>query len=75
MPWTPSRFVPRSAPAVLLILTLAAAAAFAAVSHLVTRFNANQQSRARRLYSQGIADVNAMLNAFNIASRMGAARL
>jgi tetratricopeptide (TPR) repeat protein len=59
MPWTPSKFVPQSAPAVLLILTFAAAAAFAAVSHLVTRFNANQQSRARKLYAQGLADASA----------------
>jgi tetratricopeptide (TPR) repeat protein len=59
MSWTFSKFVPRSAPAVLLILTFAAAAAFAAVSHLVTRFNANQQSRARRLYTRGLADANA----------------
>lgn len=59
MSWTPSKLVPRSAPAVLLILTFAAAAAFAAVSHLVTRFNANQQARARKLYTQGIAQVNA----------------
>jgi tetratricopeptide (TPR) repeat protein len=59
MSWTLSKLVPRSAPAVLLLLTFAAAAAFAAVSHLVTRFNANQQARARRLYTQGIADTNA----------------
>ena len=58
MSWTFSRFVPRSAPAVLLILTIAAVAAFGAVGHLVTRFNANQQARARRLYSQGVADAN-----------------
>jgi tetratricopeptide (TPR) repeat protein len=54
-----SRVVPRSAPAVLVVLLLAAAAAFAAVSHLVTRFNANQQARARKLYAQGLAAQNA----------------
>jgi tetratricopeptide (TPR) repeat protein len=59
MSWTFSKLVPRSAPAVLLILTFAAAAAFAAVNHLVIRFNANQQARARRLYTQGVADASA----------------
>lgn len=54
-----TKIVPRSAIFVLLVLTLAAVAGFAAVSHLVTRFNANQQSRGRRLYAQGIADLNA----------------
>jgi tetratricopeptide (TPR) repeat protein len=54
-----SRFVPRSAPAVLIVLLVAAAAAFAAVSHLVTRFNLNQQARARKLYAQGLAEQNA----------------
>jgi tetratricopeptide (TPR) repeat protein len=54
-----SRFVPRSAPAVLIVLLLAAMAAFAAVSHLVTRFNLNQQARGRKLYAQGLADQNA----------------
>jgi tetratricopeptide (TPR) repeat protein len=52
----PKRF-PRSAPVILLLLTLAAATGFAAVSHLVARFNANQQSRGRKLYAQGLADV------------------
>lgn len=33
-------------------------AAFAAVRHLVTRFNANQQARARKLYAQGLIDQN-----------------
>ena len=51
--------VPRSAPLVLLVLTLMAAAGFAAVSHLVARFNANQQSRGRKLYALGLEDVNA----------------
>ena len=54
-----TKLVPRSAIFVLLVLTLAAVAAFAAVSHLVVRFNANQQSRGRRLYAQGMADLNA----------------
>ena len=54
-----TKLVPRSAIFVLMVLTLAAVAAFAAVSHLVARFNANQQSRGRRLYSQGMADLNA----------------
>jgi tetratricopeptide (TPR) repeat protein len=54
-----SRFVPRSAPAVLIVLLVAAMAAFAAVSHLVRRFNLNQQARARKQYAQGLADQNA----------------
>ncbi len=54
-----AKLVPRSAVVVLLGLTVAAVAAFAAVSHLVNRFNANQQSRGRRLYAQGINDMNA----------------
>jgi len=54
-----SKFVPRSAPAVLVVLLLGAMAAFAAVSHLVTRFNLNQQARARKLYAQGLADQSA----------------
>jgi len=53
-----SRFVPRSAVVVLLMLTLAAVAGFAAVSHLVTRFSLNQQARGRKLYAQGLADLN-----------------
>lgn len=53
-----TKLVPRSAIFVLMVLTLAAVAAFAAVSHLVARFNANQQSRGRRLYVQGMADLN-----------------
>ena len=59
MSWTLPKLVPRSAPAVLIVLLLAAVAAFAAVSHLVNRFNANQQARGRKLYAQGLADVNA----------------
>jgi len=59
MSWTLPKFVPRSAPAVLLVLTLATVVAFAAVSHLVNRYNANQQARGRKLYLQGLADVSA----------------
>jgi tetratricopeptide (TPR) repeat protein len=59
MSWTLPRLVPRSAPAVLLVLALAAGIAFAAVSHLVNRYNANQQARGRKLYQQGLADVSA----------------
>jgi tetratricopeptide (TPR) repeat protein len=67
-----SRFVPRSAPAVLIVLLVAAVAAFAAVSHLVTRYNLNQQARARKLYAQGLADqtagdLNASVDAFRAA--------
>src|SRR4030081_117280 len=54
-----SKFIPRSAPSVLLVLTLATVVAFAAVSHLVNRYNANQQARGRKLYVQGLADVGA----------------
>jgi tetratricopeptide (TPR) repeat protein len=54
-----SKLIPRSAVFVLLVLTLAAVAAFAAVSHLVTRFNLNQQARGRKLYAQGLVDVSA----------------
>ncbi|MGA8215430.1 MAG: tetratricopeptide repeat protein [Candidatus Sulfotelmatobacter sp.] len=53
------RLIPRSAPVILLVLTVAAATGFAAVSHLVARFNANQQSRGRRLYQQGLTDTSA----------------
>jgi tetratricopeptide (TPR) repeat protein len=59
MSWTLPKLVPRSAPVVLLILTLAASASFAAVSHLVARFTANQQSRGRKLYAQGLAEASA----------------
>jgi tetratricopeptide (TPR) repeat protein len=52
-----SKTIPRSAVFVLLVLTLAAALAFAAVSHLVARFNANAQARGRKLYAQGIVDL------------------
>ena len=54
-----NKLVPRSAIVVLLLLTAGAVLAFAAVSHLVTRFVGNQQARGRRLYTQGMADLNA----------------
>jgi len=54
-----AKFIPRSAVFVLLVLTLAAAVAFAAVSHLVARFNANAEARGRKLYTQGLADLSA----------------
>ena len=53
------KLVSRSAPVILLMLTLAAAVAFAAVSHLVSRYNLNQQARGRRLYQQGLAAAGA----------------
>ncbi|MBZ5678871.1 MAG: tetratricopeptide repeat protein [Acidobacteriia bacterium] len=59
MQWTPAKLVPRSAPAVLGVLLLLAIVSFAAVGHLVNRFNANQQARGRRFYAQGLADVSA----------------
>jgi tetratricopeptide (TPR) repeat protein len=59
MSWRFPKLIPRSAPVILLLLTLAAVAGFAAVSHLVARYNANQQSRGRKLYQQGLADAAA----------------
>src|SRR5258707_856867 len=59
MSWRPPKLVPRSAPVVLLVLTLAAATGFAAVSHLVARYNANQQSRGRKLYALGLVAAGA----------------
>jgi tetratricopeptide (TPR) repeat protein len=59
MQWSLPKLVPRSAPVILLVLTLAAAVSFAAVSHLVARFTANQQARGRKLYVVGLADANA----------------
>jgi cytochrome c-type biogenesis protein CcmH/NrfG len=50
----PPKLIPRSAPMILLVLTLAAVAGFAAVSHLVTRYTANQQARGRKLYALGL---------------------
>jgi tetratricopeptide (TPR) repeat protein len=47
------KLVPRSAPVILIILTLGAVTGFAAVRHLVVRYNANQQARGRKLYAQG----------------------
>jgi cytochrome c-type biogenesis protein CcmH/NrfG len=44
---------------VLLVLTAAAVSGFAGVSHLVTRYTANQQSRGRKLYAQGLAAAQA----------------
>ncbi len=52
--WRLPKLVPRSGPVILLILTLGAVAGFAAVSHLVVRYNANQQSRGRKLYASGL---------------------
>jgi tetratricopeptide (TPR) repeat protein len=49
----------RSAIFVLLLLTLGAVFAFAAVNHLVKRFFANEEARGRRLYAQAQADLNA----------------
>jgi tetratricopeptide (TPR) repeat protein len=59
MSWTFPKLIPRSAPVVLLILTLGAAVSFAAVSHLVARFTANQQARGRKLYAEGLIDAGA----------------
>jgi cytochrome c-type biogenesis protein CcmH/NrfG len=59
MSWRLPKLVPRSAPIILLVLTLAAATGFAAVGHLVARYNANQQSRGRKLYAQGAAAAGA----------------
>jgi tetratricopeptide (TPR) repeat protein len=52
-----AKLIQRSAIVVLCLLTLAAVVGFIAVSHLVTRFNANQQSRGRKLYALGVADL------------------
>lgn len=52
------RLFPRSAIVVLLLLTLGAVIGFAVVGHLVTRYNANQQARGRRIYAQGLKDLN-----------------
>jgi tetratricopeptide (TPR) repeat protein len=58
MKWTPPKLA-RSAPLVLIVLMVGAVAAFAVVSHLVRRFNANQQALGRKLHVQGLADANA----------------
>lgn len=52
------KFVPRSALLVIIFLTAGAVVGFALVSHLVTRYNANQQARGRRLYAHGLADLD-----------------
>ncbi len=59
MSWKVPNLIPRSAPIILLVLTLAAASGFAAVSHLVNRYTANQQARGRKLYAQGQSDIQA----------------
>jgi len=59
MSWQPPKVIPRSAPMILLVLTLAAVTGFAAVGHLVTRYTANQQSRGRKLYELGLESVRA----------------
>src|ERR1700683_254032 len=56
MSWSFPKLIPRSAPVILLVLPPAAVTGFAAVSHLVARYNANQQSRGRKLYQRGLAD-------------------
>jgi tetratricopeptide (TPR) repeat protein len=58
MLWKLPRLIPRSAPMILLILTLAAVTGFAGVSHLVTRYTANQQARGRKLYQLGLSEVS-----------------
>src|SRR5258708_40090384 len=55
MSWRLPKLVPRSAPMILVVLTLAAVTGFAAVGHLVARYNANQQSRRPKLYTLGDA--------------------
>jgi len=59
MSWRLPKLVPRSAPIILLVLTLAAVTGFAAVGHLVARYNANQQSRGRKLYALGLTAAGA----------------
>ncbi len=59
MSWTLPKLVPRSAPVILLILTVGAISGFAAVGHLVARYNANQQARGRKLYAYGVAAAEA----------------
>jgi tetratricopeptide (TPR) repeat protein len=59
MRWKVPNLIPRSAPIILVVLTLGAVTGFAAVSHLVARYTANQQSRGRRLYAEGLADARA----------------
>jgi tetratricopeptide (TPR) repeat protein len=52
------KLIPNSVIVVLVLLTAGAMVGFAVVGHLVTRYNANQQARGRRLYAQGLADLN-----------------
>jgi cytochrome c-type biogenesis protein CcmH/NrfG len=59
MLWKLPTLIRRSATMILLMLTLAAAVAFAAVSHLVTRYTANQQARGRKLYAVGLSAARA----------------
>jgi tetratricopeptide (TPR) repeat protein len=59
MRWKVPNLIPRSAPIILVVLTLGAVTGFAAVSHLVARYTANQQSRGRRLYAEGLTDARA----------------
>ncbi len=59
MRWKVPNLIPRSAPIILVVLTLGAVTGFAAVSHLVARYTANQQSRGRHLYVEGLADAKA----------------
>jgi cytochrome c-type biogenesis protein CcmH/NrfG len=59
MSWRLPKLVPRSGPVILLVLTLGAAVGFAAVSHLVTRYNLNQQARGRKLYAAGMNAIGA----------------
>jgi tetratricopeptide (TPR) repeat protein len=59
MLWHFPKLVPRSAPVILVVLTLAAATGFAAVSHLVSRYTANQQARGRKLYELGMGEATA----------------
>lgn len=59
MSWKLPKLVPRSGPVILLILTLGAIGGFAAVGHLVKRYNLNQQARGRKLYQEGLDDATA----------------
>jgi tetratricopeptide (TPR) repeat protein len=72
MSWKLPKLVPRTGPVILLILSLGAVTGFAAVGHLVSRYNANQQARGRKLYAQGVrtaaaGDYNRAIEAFRAA--------
>jgi tetratricopeptide (TPR) repeat protein len=72
MLWKLPKLVPRSGPVILLILTIGAVAGFAAVGHLVTRYNLNQQARGRKLYALASAaaakgDYDQAIEAFRAA--------